>query len=210
MFATTGPEQPFLDGVFVHLGRSGDGDQDARLFWQPGWDPTAITIDAEPVPPTHQDAFDIARYPDMAGLLMDDNGHEVLLLCDGPRQIQLEVANGTLTAGPVRLHAMITGFDHMPSKAQTLLRLDAFQRLGRFPKTLFPPERGAVKWAKALRAFDGAQTGANHKEIATQVFGAGIVQDEWNGRSDFLRARVQRLIKYARKMVDGGYKQLLG
>jgi hypothetical protein len=57
MFATTGPEQPFLDGVFVHLGRSGDGDQDARLFWQPGWDPTAITIDAEPVPPTHQDAL---------------------------------------------------------------------------------------------------------------------------------------------------------
>lgn len=204
------PIDAFCGGVFVHAGGAGDSDRDARLFWQAGWDPSAITVEAEPVPASHKDAFDITQFEGMANLVVDDHGAEMLLLADGPRQIQLEVGAGTLSQGPVRLHYGLAGFDNLPAKAQTIIRLDSFRRLHRFPKSLFPPERAAGKWLKALRAYDGAAAGASQREIASAVFGEAIVREQWNGRSDYLRARVQRLIQFARRMVDGGYRQLLG
>jgi len=199
----------FSGGVFVHADGASGSDRHARLFWQTGWDPWAISVEAEPVPPSHNDAFDIARFPAMVEILTDENGKELVLLADGPRQVQLEVLAGTLRAGPVRLHCHVVGFSKMSDVAQTLVRLDAFRRLGRFPKALFPPDRQVGKWIKSLRAHDGAVAGASQRDIATVVFGPDLVKDQWNGRSDFLRARVQRLLKYARRMIDGGYRQLL-
>jgi hypothetical protein len=200
----------FCGGVFVHTGGGGDGDRDARLFWQMGWDPSAITVEAEPVSPSHRDAFDITHFEGMADLLVDDHGAEMLLLADGPRQIQLQVGAGTLMKGPVRLHYSLAGFDNLAAQTQTIIRLNSFRRLHRFPKSLFPPERAAAKWLKALRAFDGMAAGASQRDIAGAVFGEEIVREQWNGRSDYLRARVQRLIQFARRMVDGGYRRLLG
>ena len=199
----------FCGGVFVHAGSGGDGDRDARLFWEMGWDPSAITVQAEPISPSHRDAFDITRFEAMVDLVVDDHGAEMLVLADGPRQIQLQVRGGTLRQGPVRLHYNLAGFDHLAAQTQTIIRLDSFRRLHRFPKSLFPPERAAAKWLRALRAFDGASAGASQREIAGAIFGEDIVREQWNGRSDYLRARVQRLIHFARRMVNGGYKQLL-
>jgi hypothetical protein len=51
--------------------------------------------------------------------------------------------------------------------------------------------------------------GASHREIAAVIFSPKLVADEWNGRSDFLRLRVQRLLRYGRDMVAGGYRKLL-
>ena len=203
------PEQSFSDGVFVHAGRSSDGDWDARLFWRADLDPSVIIVEAEPVPPSDVDAFDIANFPKRADLVMDAHGRELLLLTDNAGQIQLEIADGTVGEGPVRLHYQLNGFHSIDAKLRTLVRLSAFQRLGRFPKSLFPPETAASKWVKALQAYDGMAAGASHREIASVLFGERLVQEEWNGRSDFLRLRVQRLLHYGRKMVNGGYKHLL-
>ena len=140
---------------------------------------------------------------------MDAHGHEILLLADAAGQIQLEIGVGTLGEGPVRLSYQLEGFESLDAKLVTLMRLSAFRRLGRFPKSLFQPETAASKWIKALQAYDGMAAGASHREIASVLFGERLVQEEWNGRSAFLRLRVQRLLHYARKMVDGGYKHLL-
>jgi hypothetical protein len=60
-----------------------------------------------------------------------------------------------------------------------------------------------------LQAYDGLAAGASQREIAVVLFGETRVREEWKGRSDFLRLRVQRLINVGRDMVDGGYKRLL-
>lgn len=211
--ATTGQwrnDNAFCCGVFVPTGGWGDSDRDARLFWQMGWDPSALAVEAEPVPPSHRDAFDITRFEGRANLVIDASGAEIAVLADGPRQIQLDVRAGTLGQGPVRFHYRLAGFDQIGAKAETIVKLDAFRRLGRFPKHLFPPERGAAKWLRALRAYDGVLAGASQREIAEALFGQALVREQWHGRSDYLRARVQRMIKFARRMVDGGYKHLLG
>jgi len=140
---------------------------------------------------------------------MDSKGTEMLLLDDGAHQIQLNVTRGTLSDGPVRLHYHTAGFSLLDSKLRTLARLHAFQRLGRFPRTLFALEPAALKWARALQAWDGAAAGASQREIASVLFGEKAVREEWGGRSEFLKSRTQRLIKYGKEMVDGGYRKLL-
>jgi hypothetical protein len=145
----------------------------------------------------------------MADLILDTHGGEMLLLDDGANQIQLKVGAGTLSEGPVRLHYHAEGFSGLEAKLRTLARLHALQRLGRFPRTLFGPEPNAPKWARALQAWDGAVAGASQREIASAIFGDATVREEWGGRSEFLKARTQRLIRYGKEMVDGGYRKLL-
>ncbi len=145
----------------------------------------------------------------MADLIMDSHGTEMLLLDDGDHQIQLNVSKGTLSEGPVRLQYYAAGFSLLESKLRTLARLHAFQRLSRFPRSLFPAEPAAPKWARALQAWDGATAGASQREIACVIFGDETVRREWGGRSEFLKARTQRLIRHGKEMVDGGYRKLL-
>jgi hypothetical protein len=202
-------EQPFSHGVFVHADGSGEERQDVRLFWRSDVDSSVVIVDAEPIPPTHVDAFDIARFAAKADVITDTSGREVVLLADGGHNIQLEVRSGTVASGPARLRYDLAGFGHLDAKVRTLIRLNALRRLGRFPNSLFPPEPGAKKWAKALQAYDGMVAGASQREIATVIFSARLVEEEWGGRSDFLRLRVQRLLGYARNMVAGGYRKLL-
>jgi hypothetical protein len=200
---------PFLGGVWVHSETRGDGDPTIRLFWLPEFDPGVIPVHAEPVPPSDPEAFDIAAYADMTDLVMDRAGTELLVLDDGAHQIEMEIKSGTLSKGPVRLRCEIDLFAGSDAKAQTVLRLNAFRRHGRFPHNLFPPEQRAPKWARALQAYDGMVAGASLREIACVLYSEQFVAEEWNGRSAFLKARIQRILKYGRKMVHGDYKTLL-
>lgn len=204
------PQQAFSEGVFVRPGHKSDGDLDVRLFWRADIDPSVVVVQAEPVPRSNVDAFDIARFEKLADLAMDENGNELLVLSDGVREIQLDVRGGTLTNGPVRLRYQVEGFQSVDAKLLTLSRLSALHRLGRFPKSLFPPQPTAPKWARALQAYDGLEAGASQRDIATVIYGEALVREEWNGRSDFLRLRVQRMLSFARRMVDDGYRSILG
>lgn len=159
--------------------------------------------------PHAPDAFDIRRFERWATILRHDGGQELLLLSDGEHHLQLEVIAGSLLAGPVCLRYEISGFQHVEAKTLTLRRLLLLHRLGRFPHGLYPPERRARRWAMALQAYDGVMAGASHRDIAMVLFGARIVRDDWYGRSEYLRLRVQRLLHVAHVMVEGGYRDLL-
>jgi hypothetical protein len=41
------------------------------------------------------------------------------------------------------------------------------------------------------------------------LFGEKVAKEDWCGRSDYLRLRVQRLVRMADKLVNGGYRDLL-
>lgn len=132
-----------------------------------------------------------------------------MLIAEGSRQIQLDVRSGTLLSGPIRLHFQLTGFRRLDAQTTTLVRLGALHRLGRLPTSLFPAEAAASKWARALQAYDGMMAGASQRDIARILFSEKLVQEEWSGRSDFLRLRVQRMLAYGRRMVGGGWRTLL-
>ncbi|WAC49794.1 DUF2285 domain-containing protein [Asticcacaulis sp. SL142] len=119
------------------------------------------------------------------------------------------VLQGTVLSGPVYLRYILGGFEHLDLRILSLRRLVGLHQKGRFMPGLYPKDTKVMRWVDALRAYDGLRSGASQRDIAVALFGLDVVNAEWNGRSDFLRLRVQRLLAYARQMADGGYGQLL-
>jgi hypothetical protein len=70
------------------------------------------------------------------------------------------------------------------------------------------PGRLALLHKRALQAVDGGAVGASQREIASQLFGAESVTQNWNPDSE-LRAQVRHLLRRARAFVDGGYRDLI-
>ena len=94
-------------------------------------------------------------------------------------------------------------------KVLSLRRLCLCCRLRRMPRSLYAPESQAGRWIDKLRAVDAANAGASQRDIAVAIFGERRVAVEWSRGSDCLRLRVQRLIREGRRMVRGGYRDLL-
>lgn len=168
-----------------------------------------LAIEASPARSSDVDAFDIRHFHDLAIVLCCPDGHELLLFSDGNRRIQLDLTAGSVLDGPVRFRYELSGFKHIEAKILTLRRLLLLRRLGRFPRGLFTPERRARRWMLALQAYDGIRAGASQREIAAALYGEKIVRDDWHGRSDYLRLRVQRAIRHGQSLVNGGYRALL-
>lgn len=143
-------------------------------------------------------------------MLREHEDGEHVLIADEPRCIRIEVCSGTMLAGPVRLNYHLPGDAHVEARLLTLRRLTALCRLGRFPWTLFPPERRAQRWAMSFRAWDGRQAGASHREIAHVLHGEAAVHHHWYGRSDYMRTQIKRLLRTANTLIDGGWRHLLG
>lgn len=168
-----------------------------------------LAIKASPAPSSDVDAFDIRHFERLATVLRCPDGHELLSFSDGNHRIQLELTACSVLDGPVRFHYELSGFKHIEAKILTLRRFVLLCRLRRFPRGLYTPERRARRWMLALQAYDGIRAGASQREIAAVLFGVKTVQDDWHGRSDYLRLRVQRAIRYGRSLVNGGYRALL-
>jgi hypothetical protein len=78
--------------------------------------------------------------------------------------------------------------------------------LGRFPSSLYPKEQRAHRWIEMVRAWDGVQAGAKQREIGAVLYGDRAAREDWDSG---YRARVQRLVRSSKRMVGGGYLDLL-
>ena len=184
-------------------------ERDARqLVWSATVDPSVVACTAEPVAVDHPDAFYIDRLTLATTTVVGLSGVQHLAISDGLRRIRLDVVDGTLLEGPVRLGYRLAGFADAEPQLLTLQRLLAIQRLGRFARGLHPRENKAERWVMMLRAHDLSVAGASQREIAAALSGSDISQ-EWRTRSDYLRLRVQRLLRDANAMISGGYLDLL-
>jgi hypothetical protein len=183
--------------------------EEARIFWRADWNASVLAVEALPASQNDPDAFNIRRFEHLATVLRRADGTEHLLLSDGQRRLQLDIIAGSVLAGPVRFRCVLADSSKIEAKLLTLRRLILLSRLGRFPRGLYRPESRARRWAMALQAYDGRREDAGHRDIAGALFGDKMVQDDWSGRSDYLRSRVQRLLRTANSLVDGGYRALL-
>ena len=179
-----------------------------RIVWSALVDPSVIACSAEPIASKHLDAFCFDRLSVPTTTIVSATGVEHLAISDGLKRIRLDVVTGTLSDGPVRLHYQIAGFAEAEFHLLTLQQLLALQRLGRFARGLHPRETKAERWVMMLRAHDLSTQGASQREISGELFGPDVVA-EWRTRSDFLRLRIQRLLRDANAMVSGGYLELL-
>ena len=179
------------------------------MFWDPAINPAVLVAAAEPAVSASPDTFDLHRFETLATVLRQPDGIEHLLLSDGLRHVQLVVTEGSVVGGPVRLHYRLSGFTGVEAGVLTLRRFCGLHSLGRLPCGLFAAESRSSRLLNLLRAYDGWREGASYREIAGVLFGSQAVREDWGGRSDYLRLRVQRLLRGARQLLAGGYRKLL-
>jgi hypothetical protein len=185
---------------------------DARPVWRADVHPYVLPAVAERVAEStdaHPDALDPARLGSMATLVAGVGGHEHWLISDGLRAIRLDLLEGTLSRGPVRLRYLLTGFESAERPLLTLRRLIALRKTGRFSRSLHRPEARARRWLLVLRAWDALWTGADQREIASELLSVSALEPRWRSGESSLRSQAQRLVRAARVMAKGGYRELL-
>lgn len=193
----TFPELPSLDAF------------SARTFWNAEHDPGVVSVDALPSRAGDPDALNLEKTGVEAIVLETPRGRDQLLLKERDRHIRIALRSGTLNAGPVRLRYAIEGLRDLEPGLMTLRRLAALWRLGRMPAELFPRETRAARWVAMLRTLDALEHGASHREIAESVLQNGRTGGDWRVNTEYLRTRVQRLVRAGKHMAGGGYLQLL-
>lgn len=141
----------------------------------------------------------------------DAQGQEHASLTDGHRHIRLDIVAGSLAeaSGAVLLRYDMWGSKMAGRRLRTLERFLDLVRTGRFRPPLYPADPAVAKGLQLLRVHDARASGASQRQIGELFFGLDAVRSGWEGRSDHLRQRVRRLVKTARAMADGGYRQLL-
>lgn len=137
-----------------------------------------------------------------------EGGERVLLRHEGVH-LRVDLTAGTVLDGPVRPKVVLPGLWGISPQLLTLKRLGMLARRGKLPTSLQPREKRGSRWARMLQALDGHVAGATHREIADTIFGSDLVRSEWRGASDHLRLKVQRLLREARRLTRGGYRELL-
>lgn len=178
----------------------------ARILWHADLDPGTLHAVAEPTLPDDLDALDPARLAPWLTLVVDRDG-EHAVLSDGLHHIRIDIAQGSLAGGAVRLHYRLFGLATANAKLLPLKRLIDLSQRQRFQAGLYPSDRRIARGLVALRIHDALRDGASQREIARVIF--GDPGDDAAHRADSLRSRVRRLVREARALARGGYRYLM-
>lgn len=175
----------------------------ALVQWDWNCDPSVLPVMAVPA----KDGFDL-RATGLTAIVLRDAVAEHVLIADGAFRLRLAVLDGTLLEGPVRFHYSLPGNGDC-THLLALRRLMDLRRTGCLSPVLCRPSCRASRWAVLLRAWDAHCAGASQRDIACLLWGEARVRDDWNGRSDYMRMRVHRMIHGADRLVHGGWRHLL-
>lgn len=186
----------------------GRGPPEACPLWSSAACPFVLEVDRAESASAPEDLFDLGRFRGLATLISGEREH--LLLSDGLRAIRLDGAPGTFTGGPATLCYRIAGLQRAAQPLLTLRRLLALARSGRFSRTLHPPEARARRWVLQIRAWDALAAGASQQEIARELLCTSLGGPGWRVREPSFRSRAQRLVRSARLLAAGGYREFLG
>ncbi len=195
----------------MRCGRSGGCDFPANperpattqpVYWTPEVDPGVILLVNTP-PLLTEDAHVQAALP--PAVSQRDELGEHMRTFSAANGCQIALVHGTESTNA--LAAIV------PLDAKASERLSSLDRFVRSFKGRNLPDRRLTSSQRTrlrhmLRALDGRDEGASHFEIAHVLFGSRfVVAAEWQ-ESPFRYATL-RLMRDGRKMIDGGYRQLL-
>lgn len=166
-------------------------------------------VDAEPVYAGHVDAIDFTGLEKRIDVLVDEQRREHVTIAADGAAISLSVRRGSLRDGPVRLSYALVGLSRLDAQLRTLRNLLGLARHGRIGSHHDFTDRSIARWAAQLHVLDALELGASARDLAALLFGEERAARDWREASDYLRLRVQRLVRSARAMRDGGYLRLL-
>lgn len=156
------------------------------------------------------DGLDLERIASWLTVVTDPDGYDHAVLSDGRHHIRLDVAQGRLAGETlVHLHYRLHGLGSAEAGILPLRRLLHFQHHRRFARSLFLRDPWIERGIQLLRVHDALADGASQREIGAVLFGEARVAEDWNDRSDSLRSRIRRLVREAKALAQGGYRELM-
>jgi hypothetical protein len=180
----------------------------ARPLWTANVDRAVLSADGRAA--GESDRLDWSSLAPFTTIVSVGRRHKHILLSDGLRSIRVDLSVSSSVAKP----AMLTW--HIPSgrgvglQLAALAQFDALIRLGRFSRSLHPPERRARRWIAMLRVHDALAIGATNREIVTEMFDVPASAARWRSAVGPWRLRVQRLAAGARACLAMGPAGWLG
>lgn len=195
---------------YLWASSAGEDATEASVIWNPAVTDHVLNVVALPPRATFGGhVVDLEFIAAEKTLLVSPDGTQQLLLRDGMRSLQLNIAGASIT-GPVTLFVDTAVPEEHPDKQLHLLQ--CFRKLrisGALPADGFPPHPYAKRAATVLLALDGHLAGVPHRQIAVAIFGAARVAREWSDPGEHMRDAVRRAIARGLTLMEGGYRMFL-
>jgi len=158
-------------------------------------------------PKARQEPVFMPAIPSVEHILIDAAGCQHVALRGNRAAIQLTITGTDITAHPVALTILVPG---IAAIGRACDQLDTLRRILSPAHSRYPPDSAWTTRTENLRdaliTFDGRRAGASHREIATFMYGARKVAEDWDAG---LRERMQRHYNRAAQLAAGGYRDLL-
>ena len=140
-------------------------------------------------------------------MLTTPDGRRHLLLKRGSRSVQICLLGGTVSQ---RVHLLADAIIRPDRLRASLRAIEEFNCLLReMPGPLGNRADGKhSRLTQILRAIDGRRAGGSYRDIATVLFGAKRVREDWKD-GEHLKNHVRRLVHRGEMFVDGGYRRFL-
>jgi hypothetical protein len=207
-FARRGGDAPPPDLCFAGPGPERGGAPTA--MWRFEADPAVPVFQHLPAAPGQSGVLNLRSLNACVLLAQSQDGDQHVLIADGDQRLRFAVVGGDLLQGPAGLGFVLPGPEAGGAWIDAVRRLVVLRDTGRLPRAARTSRARAARWMEAVRAFDARRSGASQREIARLIFGEARVAADWNGPSDYMRMRVQRLVRSAEQLVAGGYRAFFG
>lgn len=183
---------------------------EAPVVWLQRLSRHVIVTAADRIGPPAQLDFDIRRIPFNTHVHIDAHGRQHVILKSSVLHVVLVVSGPLITMAPVRLQFASHGMTRL---GQHIDALGALAHLLLDRRLAMPADRPGevdrIKLRDAIIALDGERAGVTRREIATVIYGAERVTEEWAHPDGRLKAVIKRDVLRGRRMVTGGYCNLV-
>lgn len=180
----------------------------APVVWQPYGVVAALTAKAGPSEFAEDRDFALDQLSVRAHVHFDAAERQIVVLESDTYQITLIVEGLLVTLGSVQLLFSSAGIHRLERHIATLQVLTHVLHKSKLAGPLMRPGPiDAVHYRNAIIAIDGELAGASRREIAAVIYGAEVAQ-EWSN-SDRLKAMVKRDVRRGRRLLAGGWRELV-
>lgn len=193
-----------------YVGPGPTGQSAPAVIWPWEVDATVPLLSVRTVDPGSPDALDLHSLGLPVMVVRREAGDQHVLVVDGERRLRFAVVEGDVLRGASACFASLTPSRGGATSLEGLRQLMTLQACGRLPRAPAFAVNKTPKWLAALQAYDARRAGASQRDIARLMFGERRVVEDWNGRSDYMRLRVHRLLGASERLVAGGYRALFG
>ncbi len=184
---------------------------EAPVVWLPALTHTLLHVDADCLGVDHNCDFDVRKLPFTVHVHFDADGTQHVVLEAPSFHVALVVTGSLVSMGPVRLQFASAGvcaldghLDALGALAHVLLGRRIYRAADR------PGDVDRSNLRDAIIALDGERAGASRREIATVIFGAERVAEEWREPNGAMKAVIKRNLLRGRRYVAGGYRAFIG